>query len=368
MIRTDFPTTGLLAMARKGRRPGRIWAAAGVVVLLAGCVVSVYLAGGAPNPLIHLLYIPVLAAAILFGVVGGLGVGLIAGVATGPWMASVGLPALEPSPADWGIRLGMLATVGILVGAIQSVVRQRLTEEERLVAALSETQAKTLSTFASTIELRDRSTGGHSNRVARNARAVALSLDLDEAEIRWAYWAGLLHDLGKVAVPERILLKPGRLTPEEMLVMRRHSGVGAQLLEGVSGDFRPIALGVRAHHERWDGAGYPAGVSRDEIPLVGRILAVVDVFEALTCLRPYRGPLDPEEALAYVRFHGGSQFDPSIVEVFEGLFWRGEIFTAANPGPETLEDSIGIEPRDVHRSTGLGQLLAPDPLYHLAGH
>jgi hypothetical protein len=367
MIRTDFPATGLLAMARRSRRPGRIWAGVAVVVLLAGCIAAVYLAGGPPNPLLHLLYIPVLVAAILFGSLGGLGAGLLAGAATGPWMTSVGLPALEGTPADWGIRFAMLTTVGVLVGAIQSLVRQRLAEEERLVATLSETHAKTLSTFASTIELRDRSTGGHSNRVARNARAVALGLELDEEAVRWAYWAGLLHDLGKVAVPERILLKPGPLTPEEMLVMRRHSGIGAQLLEGVSSEFQPIAEGVRTHHERWDGAGYPSGLSGGDIPLVGRALAVVDVFEALTCLRPYRGPLDPEEALDSVRSGGGSQFDPSIVEVFEQLFWRGEIFTAANPGPETLEDSIRIEARDVHGSVDVADLLAPDPLSHPAG-
>jgi hypothetical protein len=371
MLRTDHATPRMLGLAERfGSVPrSRVLRALLVAALLGVCVSVVYLAGGPPNPTVHLLYVPILVAAILFGTIGGLATGLVAGVLTGPWMAATGLAASGQTTAEWALRLAMLATVGTLVGAIQSLLRNRLGEVEELVGTLTETHAKTLSTFASTIELRDTFTGGHSNRVARNARAVAQGLDLDEAAIRWAYWSGLLHDLGKVAVPERILLKPGPLTPEETLVMRRHSRIGAELLEAVSSDFGPIADAVRAHHERWDGTGYPAELGGEEIPLVGRVLCVVDVFEALTCLRPYRGPSAPEEALEYLQAQSGRQFDPHIVEVFEGLFWTGEIFTAANPGPETIQDSIhgsNPDPGDRRSGRSVRELLAPDPLYHLA--
>ena len=314
--------------------------------------------------IVHILYVPVLVGAILFGIGGGLAVGLAAGIITGPWMQGPA-PGVPETLAEWAIRGAMLATVGTLVGAIRSLLWQRLTQVEGLVGTLATTHARTLSTFASTIELRDRFTGGHSNRVARNARAVAVALGMEEDLIRRAYWAGLLHDLGKVAVPERILLKPGPLTPEEIEVMRRHSSIGADLLEAVSMDFRPIAEGVRSHHERWDGDGYPDGLAAEDIPLVGRILGVVDVFEALTCLRPYRGPSDPEEALSHIRGGMASQFDAEIVHTFEELFWRGEIFTASDPRQEVADHPIDITEPGAPNPLVVPDLMAPDPLLHL---
>jgi hypothetical protein len=368
VTRTQQASPRFLRLAdRLGARPGplRLLGALAVLAILAGSAAVVHVAGGPTNPTVHILYLPVLAAAVLFGTGGGLAAGLAAGIVTGPWMLGPGLPGAPETLAEWSIRVTMLATVGTLVGAIQALLRHRLTQVEGLVGTLSTTHAKTLSTFASTIELRDSFTGGHSNRVARNARAVALALELEEDLVRRAYWSGLLHDLGKVAVPERILLKPGPLTPEEIEVMRRHSSIGADLLEAVSGDFQPIAEGVRSHHERWDGAGYPGRLAGENIPLVGRILGVVDVFEALTCLRPYRGPSDPEEALTYVRGHIGIQFDPGIVEVFEDLFWRGEIFTASDPRQEVIEHSIQVPEQRLDTPMVLPELRAPDPLLHL---
>jgi hypothetical protein len=355
---------------RLGARPGshRLLMGLFVLVLLAGATALVYLSGGPRDQMVHILYVPVLAAAVLFGTGGGLVIAVAAGILTGPWMLSAGFPGPPEPMAEWGIRVAMLAVVGTLVGAIQSLLWHRLTQVEGLVGTLSATHAKTLSTFASTIELRDRFTGGHSNRVARNARAVAQALDLEEDLVRRAYWSGLLHDLGKIAVPERILLKPGPLTPEEVEVMRRHSTIGADLLEAVSLDFQPIAEGVRCHHERFDGAGYPGGLAGESIPLVGRILGVVDVFEALTCLRPYRGPSDPEEAMTYVRGSIGAQFDPKIVEVFEGLFWRGEIFTASDPRQEVIEHSIRIPDERPETPVVVPELMAPDPLFHLGSN
>jgi HD-GYP domain-containing protein (c-di-GMP phosphodiesterase class II) len=148
-------------------------------------------------------------------------------------------------------------------------------------------------------------------------------------EIRAVYWGGLLHDLGKIAVPERILQKPGELSEDEFSTMRRHSDIGANLLLSVSSDLRPIAEGVRTHHERWDGTGYPHGLRGADIPRSGRIIAIVDVFEALTCSRPYRGPKPVPEVLEFIRERAGSWFDPELAPVLEDLYWRGEIFTAA---------------------------------------
>jgi hypothetical protein len=330
------------------------------MLALAGALVGV--AGGPPNPVVHVLYVPVLVAAVYFGATGGAVAGLVAGILATPWVW--GIDAAEESPAGWLVRLAMFVILGALVGGIKTLLQTRLDEVERLVATISQTQAKTLSTFASTIELRDRFTGGHSHRVARNARAVALAMELDESLIRGVYWAGLLHDLGKVAVPERILLKPGPLTEDEIIIMMRHSAIGADLLESVSADFRPIAEGVRAHHERWDGTGYPGGLSGPAIPLTGRILGAVDVFEALTCLRPYRGPSSPEDAMSYLRANVGAHFDGSVVEAFEALYWGGEIRTAVDPREEA-EPFPSLAPEGPDSTVVVRDLVLPDPHYHL---
>jgi hypothetical protein len=344
---------------------GRLWAALAVVGLLGGTAVLVTEGGGSLSPMVHVLYVPVLMAAVFFGTLGGLAAGLAAGALAGPWAEAAGLAGSGQDPADWIVRFIMFAVVGTLVGATRSLLRHRVEQVEELVTTLSSTQAKTLSTFASTIELRDPFTGGHSNRVARNARAVALAMDVEEHMIRGVYWAGLLHDLGKVAVPESILLKPGPLTPDEVLVMRRHSAVGADLLEAVSSDFRPIAEGVRAHHERWDGEGYPRGLAGRAIPVIGRVLAVVDVFEALTCTRPYRGPSRPEEALAYLRQHAGTQFEAPLVDVFEELFWQGEIHIGPDPRDQ-VPDGMGRPTLGLpEEPIVVRSVLLPDPHYHL---
>jgi putative two-component system response regulator len=177
---------------------------------------------------------------------------------------------------------------------------------------------------------------------------LAAALDVGQETVRAAYWSGLLHDLGKIAVPERILQKPAALTREEMELMRRHSTVGADLLLSVDGDMEPIAEGIRCHHEWWDGAGYPNRLRREEIPLVGRIVALVDVFEALTCRRPYRSHATPaEEVLTYVRNGAGSQFDPDLVPVFEELFTRGQIYTSEVPQPALrVEEPTVIVPEE----------------------
>jgi hypothetical protein len=309
----------------------RVAAVSAIAALLLGGGLLVAASGGTRTPLIHAMYLPILLGAIFFKGPGGVLTGLAAGLVVGPWMPVDAASGEAQTTMTWVLRLGMFMAVGGLAGLLQSMLQHRLDEVEGLATKIATVHAKTLSTFASTVDLRDKPTGGHSNRVAHNARVVARALSLDEHTVRGAYWVGVLHDLGKIAVPERILRKPGPLTEEEAVVMRRHSVIGAQLLESVSGDFKPIADGVKAHHERWDGTGYPDGLADEAIPLVSRIVSVVDVFEALTCIRPYRQPSSAAEALQYLRACSGGAFDPAVVPVLEELYWKGEVFTARDP-------------------------------------
>jgi hypothetical protein len=342
------------------------WAALLVAVLLAGGGLAVAVAGGASTPVVHAMYLPILLSAIFFKTTGGLVAGAAAGLVVGPWMPFDAAAGIPQEPENWILRMLMFMVVGGLFGLLEQILHRRLEQVEHLVDKLQTVHARTLSTFASTVELRDKPTHGHCNRVGHNARATGRTLGFGDHDLRALYWAGLLHDLGKIAVPERILLKPASLTEEEFTIVKRHSAVGADLLEAVSLDFIPIAEGVRSHHERWDGTGYPERRSGEDIPVLGRILAVVDVFEALTCPRPYRRPIPGPEALGYLRDHAGSQFDPAIIPVFEDLFWKGDIYTAGDPrsGPP-LEEPVVVN-GTVDERGAEAPLSIPEPgAYHL---
>ncbi|MGE0161214.1 MAG: HD-GYP domain-containing protein [Gemmatimonadales bacterium] len=181
------------------------------------------------------------------------------------------------------------------------------------VSPLSTSQLLTI--IANLIDAKDPYTAGHSRRVAVLAVAVAEQLDLD-AHTRSALWAGgYLHDLGKLAVPLRVLAKSGRLTDEEFEYIRAHPSDGAAILEGIP-TLQHLTTGVRYHHEKWDGSGYPEGLSGDRIPLVAQIMAVCDAYDAMTSTRAYRNSRDPEFARGEVAKESGTQFGPLAAEAF----------------------------------------------------
>jgi hypothetical protein len=324
------------------RGAGRVLAAVAIGALLIAGALGIAQVGGPPNPWIHFLAAPVLLAAVVFKAPGGVLVGLAAGLLVSPW-----LQGSAQTASDWMVTAGFFVLIGGVMGETQSLLDRRLRHGEDLVKKVATIHARTLSTFASTVELRDKPTGGHSSRVAHNARAVGIALGLAGDDLRAVYWAGLLHDLGKIGIPEQILLKPGPLNDDETREMRRHSDMGADLLLSVSPELRPIAEGIRTHHERWDGTGYPRGLAGEHIPLVGRIVSVVDVFEALTCKRPYRDPRPVQEVLAFIRDRSGWWFDPSLVQLTEDLYWKGQIFTAdAMRAPVPVEEPAAVVPAD----------------------
>jgi diguanylate cyclase (GGDEF)-like protein/putative nucleotidyltransferase with HDIG domain len=166
--------------------------------------------------------------------------------------------------------------------------------------------------LAKAVDLRDTYTGSHSARVAALAAKVAARLGLDQEQIELARLAGSLHDLGKLAIPEEILRKPGPLTGPERLVLERHPQIGFRMLESLG--IEPVAEWILHHHERWDGTGYPDRLPGASIPLGARIIFVVDAYDAMTSDRVYRGRLTPGEALAELHRCAGTQFDPDVVE------------------------------------------------------
>jgi putative nucleotidyltransferase with HDIG domain len=174
----------------------------------------------------------------------------------------------------------------------------------------------TIEMLAHAIDAKDQVTHGHIRRVQQYTVALAKALGVsDEADLRAIQAASLLHDIGKLAVPEHILNKPGPLTPAEYEQMKHHSRIGADILAMVSFPF-PVVPIVRHHHERWDGRGYPDGLKGEAIPLGARILSVVDCFDALTSDRPYRKAMTLEEALQVLRSRTGTMYEPRVVERF----------------------------------------------------
>ena len=165
--------------------------------------------------------------------------------------------------------------------------------------------------LARAVDARDAYTGSHSERVADLAARIATRLGVDREQVELTRLAGSLHDLGKLAIPEEILRKPGPLSETERLVLERHPQIGYRMLESLGVD--PVADWVLHHHERWDGSGYPDGVGGDDIPLGARIIFVADAYDAMTSDRVYRGRLTDDQAIAELDRCSGTQFDPEIV-------------------------------------------------------
>ena len=201
------------------------------------------------------------------------------------------------------------------IGYLAQAFNEMTASLEEKTAALEETTFASMEALARAIDARDPSTFGHSARVAAVSIEIADEMQLPVKERESLRRAALLHDIGKIGVEDRVLRKPGPLNDAEMGEMREHSRIGHDMLEGLR-FLRPSLPGILHHHERWDGAGYPAGLSGTAIPLLVRIIAVADVFDALTSDRPYRRGLSFAEAAATIREEAGRKFDPDVVSAF----------------------------------------------------
>src|SRR4051812_19610706 len=223
----------------------------------------------------------------------------------------------QPQSVEMTVRLRNL----IQLGAAVRKQNDRAADLASAIAAatqkLGEREEEIILRLALAVEYRDNDTGEHTLRVARYSRIIAEQLGLPARLCRDIYLAAPLHDVGKVAIPDNILLKPGKLTDQEMAVIRTHATIGEKILADSSCEL--IQLGAQTaagHHERWDGAGYPNGLRANEIPVAARVVAVADVFDALTTRRPYKEPMPLNVARDYLVENQGRQFDPACVEAF----------------------------------------------------
>jgi HD-GYP domain-containing protein (c-di-GMP phosphodiesterase class II) len=231
--------------------------------------------------------------------------GLLVGVPLGP---------IKRAMLRQGLLILLLALVLIAMGVW---VFLRLNP---MLAELSHSQEAAVQMLGEASHFKDTDTGWHVERMSDYAVAIAKAMNLPPKELMMLKLAARMHDLGKVGTPDDVLKKPGKLDDEEWVVMREHSAVGAQIMAGgetpVFEMAREIAVG---HHEKWDGGGYPQKRSGEQIPLVARITAVADVFDALTMKRPYKEPWPIEKAFSVIQEDAGSHFDPEVVKAFMSI-------------------------------------------------
>jgi len=217
---------------------------------------------------------------------------------------------LEPD-MEWLNFLDTLAWQAAI--AIDSVIQ--FDQVQRSNSELSQAYNATIEGWSHALDLRDKETEGHTQRVTEMTVKLARSFGLGEAELAQMRWGALLHDIGKMGVPDGILLKPGPLTDEEWLVMKKHPDFAYEMLSPIR--YLKAALDIPyCHHEKWDGTGYPRGLKGEQIPLAARIFTVVDVWDALTSDRPYRKAWSEEKAREHIQAEAGTHFDPQVVKTF----------------------------------------------------
>jgi len=220
----------------------------------------------------------------------------------------------------WGTAAFYLipALMGALAGAAWGISKNIIEAHNR---RSEEFFLNLIEVLAAVIEERDQYTYGHSRRVTVLALQLGISLGLDMERMRQLRLAAILHDIGKVGIPDAVLLKPEKLTAAELALIREHPAKGGRILRQLE-DARlaPVIFAVEHHHERYDGSGYPGGLAGEAIPFLARIIAIADSFDAMTSDRPYRPGMDTNAALAEIERGAGAQFDPELAKRFTGLF------------------------------------------------
>jgi len=200
---------------------------------------------------------------------------------------------------------------------LETLVRERTAELEKSNRALEETRLAIITRLGRAAEYRDNETGLHVIRVGHLSRMLALAAGLSGARAEMLLHASMMHDVGKIGIPDNVLLTPGKLTPEEFEIIKTHPAIGAEIIGEHDAELLVMARSVSlTHHEKWDGTGYPHGLKKKDIPVSGRIVAVVDVFDALISRRPYKPPWPMDKTLENIRNSAGYHLDPELVQFF----------------------------------------------------
>jgi len=258
---------------------------------------------------------------------------------------------------------GIYICVGLLVLLVATIVQTALQAEKINTNREYEKEQSLMNTIEAitgAIDAKDEYTGGHSDRVGiyagMIAREMAADYDFSEEDILRIRYIGFMHDIGKIGVADTVLNKAGRLSDEEFMLMKKHVEIGYDLLRSMDNTIEGLLEGIRHHHERFDGKGYPDGLEGTDIPLVARIICIADCYDAMTSNRVYRKRLSDEDVIAEFKRCAGTQFDPAIAEIFVTMIERGDFKASTIDGMEASE--LG----SVYRSSILEKKLQTDLL------
>jgi len=222
---------------------------------------------------------------------------------------------------------------------LESEVKEKT---EQLRAAFEKLEMASLDTIyrlAMAAEYKDEDTGAHTKRMGYYSAALARQMGFEEKKINEILYAAPMHDIGKIGIPDNILLKPGKLDEDEWIIMKQHTTIGAKILEGSDTEFIKLAEVIAlTHHERWDGTGYPRGLKGSDIPIAGRITTIADVFDALVSKRPYKKPFSIEKSFEIIRQDCGKYFDPKVVDAFFAI--EKEILEIRNKYSDSEESKL----------------------------
>jgi response regulator RpfG family c-di-GMP phosphodiesterase len=292
--------------------------------------IAVYITGGTRYPYAIFMTIPVIIATSTnkkwIGIIHAIFCGLLLGPLM-PLDVELGTPQIT---YNWIIRLLYFIIISVIVTFFKSYYNK---ERQNSILAEKEVSDSHLSTIYALVKLsesRDDDTGNHLERVSEFCKLLTTKLSqlpkyknyIDDSYIDNIYKASTLHDIGKVGIPDQVLLKPSKLTVEEFEIIKRHTTIGSTIISEIKKRYEHnvfLDLGfniIRHHHERWDGKGYPDGLAKEEIPLSARIMAITDVYDALRSKRSYKNAYSHEDSIGIIKDGKGTQFDPEIVDVF----------------------------------------------------
>lgn len=291
--------------------------------------IVVYNTGGTAKVYANLMYIPIAVVASVCGKKQGVTHAAVSALLIGPFMPLNVELGISQAPINWVLRLVIYVTIAFVIGFFSDYYRREYEKGSKKDKEIFEAQMATIYSLVKLSESRDYDTGVHAERVAvfcellaRHLRSIPRYKDyLSDDYINNLSKASPLHDIGKVGIPDDILLKQGKLTEEEFEIMKSHTTIGADTLKEVKKrypDNKFLELGINItlyHHERWDGTGYPHGLSGEEIPLSARIMAIADAYEALRSKRVYKDAYTHEESLEIIKQGAGTFFDPEMVDI-----------------------------------------------------
>jgi HD domain len=326
------------------RRFLRVAPALGIVGLAVLVFLLVRSSGGLPNVLVNFGYLAAVGGGLAYGAGAGAASGLLMALPYGPIGAATGMNVDRPEA--WLVRLTVLVGVGTLTGLMADRNRAVAARWQETAVRVIEQQRSGMLALARGAEAKDKPTGDHIRRVQVTAEELAKATGLDASIAEDIGWAAMLHDVGKLHMPDSILSKPGPLTPDEWAIVRNHPIWGEAILDGAGG-FELARVVARSHHENFDGSGYPDGLAGERIPIEARIVRIADAFDAMTNDRLYSTPRSYDDAIEELYRYKGRQFDPELVDLMSRLLRTGNLLARVLWAPslrrEPSEPWIGVD-------------------------